>query len=272
MRPSHNPFTGGQLGPQGTITSDDLVTEVLGSQQLQQQLMIMLVRQGMTPEAIEGQVRTLTSPTALRAHLLRNPDGQLTFEVTQGGLFTTRRGRVTLQATSFREWAGDDVAQVRRLDILESQPKTEGTDSRSGSKAADLRPEQGALAGQQADGGLQQVVPYAGGKLSTAWTETEKQAHTGVSGRWLTHPPAAGSSRACRRSLRGSTPRTATASPPSSASRASTSTGRRAPRRPAHTPTSTGIPTGWSGRPTGSPTTASGWKSPTCRRRARPAG
>ncbi|MEN3357583.1 MAG: hypothetical protein V7637_1565, partial [Mycobacteriales bacterium] len=189
-RAAGDAFTDPQLGMQGTVTADDLVTDVLGADALAEQLRVQLAAQGMRLSSIEGQIQKLTTPAALRAHLLRNPDGQLTFEVTQGGLFTTKRARITLQASTFAERQSASSAQVRRLDILESQPKVEGTDSRGASWRNNFRPEPGTLQGQQANGAAQQLVPYVGGTAAGTWTEAGKEAHTGVSGRWLTSDAA----------------------------------------------------------------------------------
>ncbi|HVQ92522.1 MAG TPA: hypothetical protein VMU51_15910, partial [Mycobacteriales bacterium] len=190
-REAGNAFTGNELGARGDISQDDMITGVLGAEALAQQLRVQLAAQGMRLAAIEGQIQKLTTPAALRAHLLRNPDGQLTFEVTEGGFFKTKRARITLQASTFRERPGTATAQVRRLDILESQPKVEGAETRGGGWRNNFRPEPGTLLASAGNGAVEQLVPYVGSSSGRNWSESSKEAHTGVSGRWLTHEPVA---------------------------------------------------------------------------------
>jgi hypothetical protein len=186
VRGRDHPFTDAELGTPGAIRPDEMVLDVLGTARLRQVATDLLRAQGLDERAFANQVRTATSPVDLRAHLHRDPDGQLGIDLTDG----RRHARLTLQATTLNERTATEAAPVRQLDIIESQPKVTSTERRSGTWAIDGSGTAGVVLAEQPGGGSQSISPGIGGDRSLrTWSEATTHSDTAVSGRWLTHEP-----------------------------------------------------------------------------------
>ncbi|MEN3356645.1 MAG: hypothetical protein V7637_627, partial [Mycobacteriales bacterium] len=174
------------------VTSDDIVSDVLGSDDINDAVTGMLEGLGYTTHELGGTVDAFTSAANLRAHLLRDPTGPLTMELPRGGAVTTRRGMVVLRPRPVNAAQGTQQVNLSRLDIIESQPKIEGTDRRAGAHILGGRGEFGTEAFDRSPDGSQVLaVPTLTGKHAVSkWAAQSKEADTAVTGRWITRPLA----------------------------------------------------------------------------------
>ncbi|HVQ93150.1 MAG TPA: hypothetical protein VMU51_19085, partial [Mycobacteriales bacterium] len=174
------------------ITSDDIVSDVLGSDEVNDAVTGMLEGLGYTSHEIGGTVDAFTSEPNLRAHLLRDPTGPLTMELPRGGAVSTRRGMVVLRPRSVNTAQRTQQVNLSRLDIIESQPKIEGSDRRAASHILAGRGEFGTEAFDHSPDGAQILAtPTLTGKHAVSkWAAQSKEADTAVTGRWITRPLA----------------------------------------------------------------------------------